>query len=61
MLTEMLDEPIPVLEGVLECAECGRPGLPGARGWESMLTNDQPPELLVFCPRCFEREFSGDA
>jgi hypothetical protein len=56
----MLDDPIPVLEGVLLCGECDRPGLPGAPGWETMLTDDEPPEVMVFCPRCVDREFSAD-
>ena len=55
----MLDDPIPVLEGVLLCGECDRPRLPGETGWETMLTDDEPPGMLAFCPRCVEREFGG--
>ena len=54
----MPDEPIPVLEGALECTECGRPGQPGASGWKAILIEEDPPEFTVFCPRCVEREFS---
>ncbi len=56
----MVDEPAPVMKHALECAECGRPSEPGADGWRAMFTDDQPPAVVVFCPRCVEREFSDD-
>jgi hypothetical protein len=52
--------PDPVEVGsVLECAECGRPSELGAVGWRAMLTDDEPPAVVVFCPECAKREF-GD-
>jgi hypothetical protein len=32
------------------CAECDAPWLP---------TDDEPPELAIFCPACAEREFKS--
>jgi hypothetical protein len=33
------------------CAECEARWLP---------TDDEPPELVFYCPECAEREFGGD-
>ena len=56
----MLDEPIPVLEGAVECAECRRPGPAGSPGWELLQIEENPAEFRWFCPRCVERQFSDD-
>ena len=48
----MLDDPIPVLEGVIQYAECDRPATAGMVGWRVMLVDDDPPESATFCPRC---------
>jgi len=40
-----------------ECAECKRPWLPAdEERWPAYLTDDEPPELVFFCPACEERE-----
>jgi hypothetical protein len=54
-------EPEPV-EQALRCAECGVESVGDAVGWRAYFhrdieTND-PPEVLVFCPDCDEREFA---
>jgi hypothetical protein len=47
---------------VLQCAECERPWLPvDAEHWSAYLTDDEPPEVVFFCPRCAEREFGERA
>jgi hypothetical protein len=45
---------------VLQCAECKRLWIPlDADHWSAYLTDDEPPEVAFFCPRCAEREFGG--
>ena len=50
------------VEHALTCAECGVESVDEAAGWRAYFhrdveTND-PPEVLVFCPGCDEREFA---
>jgi hypothetical protein len=34
--------------------------LPGdGERWQARLTDDEPPEVVVFCPECAEREFGS--
>jgi hypothetical protein len=41
-----------------QCAECGAIWLPVDEDrWEAYLTDDEPPELAFYCPKCAEREF----
>jgi hypothetical protein len=43
-----------------ECAECAQRWLPAdAERWAAYLTDDEPPELVFYCPACAEREFGG--
>jgi hypothetical protein len=43
-----------------ECAECDQRWLPAdAERWAAYLTDDEPPELVFYCPACAEREFGG--
>jgi hypothetical protein len=52
------------IEGVAiipTCPECGAHWLPADRErWQAWLTNDEPPEVVFYCPACAGREF-GDA
>jgi len=49
----MSAEPI---EAIRHCAECGREWRPGENwGWKADLTDDDPPDVAVFCPECAER------
>jgi hypothetical protein len=43
------------------CAECDGRWLPAddAR-WAAYLTDDEPPEVVIYCPDCAEREVGGD-
>jgi hypothetical protein len=42
---------------VPHCAECSRVWLPTDEDrWEAYLTDDESPELALFCPECAERE-----
>lgn len=53
------------MTGALICEECGRLAAPGARGWKGYLAglneddecDEGGVEVLIFCPRCAEREF----
>lgn len=50
----MSAEPI---EAIRHCAECGSEWRPGENwGWKADLTDDDPPDVAVFCPKCAERE-----
>ncbi len=45
-----------------ECAEVRRPlvvGLDKER-WSAFCTDDEPPELVFYCPECAEWEFDPD-
>lgn len=46
---------------ILRCAECERSWLPeDAEHWSDHLTDDEPPEVVFYCPDCNEREFGGN-
>ena len=43
------------------CAECEEPWLPAdEERCKAYLTDDEPPELALYCPDCAEREFGSD-
>jgi hypothetical protein len=43
------------------CAECESVWLPAdEKRWAAYLTDDEPPELVFYCPGCAEREFDAD-
>ena len=43
------------------CAECEAHWLPAdEERWRAYRTDDEPPELVFYCPACAEREFGGD-
>jgi hypothetical protein len=48
----------------LKCEECGAEPDFQAHGWRAFIAprpeEDEPPEVVVYCPECAEREF-GDA
>jgi hypothetical protein len=42
----------------LRCQECPATSADGrALGWVAFLTRDDPPEIIIYCPICAEREF----
>jgi hypothetical protein len=42
------------------CAECEAAWLlANEERWRAYLTDDEPPEVVFYCPRCSEREFSA--
>jgi hypothetical protein len=44
-----------------ECAECDARSLPAdEERWAAYLTDDEPPEVVLYCPACAEREFGCD-
>ena len=49
--------------GELVCVECGATSTDG-RGWRAELAPDDAgndePEVPVYCPACWEREFCGE-
>ena len=53
------------LEGVAiipRCAECEGHWLPAdEERWQAWLTDDEPAELVFYCPACAEREFGERA
>jgi hypothetical protein len=41
-----------------QCPECGALWQPDAgERWSAFHTDDEPPELVFYCPDCAEREF----
>jgi hypothetical protein len=40
----------------LLCEECGVLTIEHAQGWRALLTDDEPLEVVSFCPVCAERE-----
>jgi len=48
-------EGIPVIP---KCAECEAAWLPANKErWHAYLTDDEPAEVVFYCPDCAEREF----
>ncbi len=53
------------MTGALICEECGRVAAGGEHGWKGYLAglneddegDEGGAEVLIFCPRCAEREF----
>jgi hypothetical protein len=43
----------------LACVECGAIAPPDADGWRVYRTDDEPPELAIYCPDCAEVEFDS--
>jgi hypothetical protein len=45
----------------LQCVECDRISREGERGSTAHLTadEDEPVEVVIYCPECEEREFGG--
>jgi hypothetical protein len=41
----------------LVCVECCRPWVTGSERWRLMLTCDEVPETVPYCPDCATREF----
>jgi hypothetical protein len=42
------------------CAECEAHWLPADETrWQAWLTDDEPPELVFYCPECARREFGA--
>jgi hypothetical protein len=44
--------------GMLRCCECGMVAK-FTRDWRAYLTDDEPPQVAVYCPTCALREFGG--
>ena len=48
---------------MLECVECGGRTKEFELGWAAVRVDDpdgeSPPEVAVYCARCFAREFGG--
>jgi hypothetical protein len=51
------------IEGVAiiaRCAECEAHWQPADKArWQAWLTDDEPPELVFYCPACAGREVGG--
>jgi len=46
---------------VPRCAECESYRLPADEArWQAWLTDDEPPEVILYWPVCAEREFGSD-
>jgi hypothetical protein len=44
---------------IVHCAECVAVWLPEDEDrWAAYLTDDQPAEIVFYCPACAEREFN---
>jgi len=43
----------------LTCIECGRPWDEPDERWRAKVTEDQTPELVLYCEACAEREFGA--
>jgi hypothetical protein len=54
--------PEPIAEPLV-CKECGTTASGNAEGWKAEiaddLRDDDPPEVVILCPRCWEREFGA--
>jgi hypothetical protein len=44
-----------------QCAECRWISLPEDEiRWQAYLTDDEPPEAILYCPDCAEHEFGSE-
>jgi hypothetical protein len=55
----VLSVPVEEQGRTLVCEECGATADERAAGWRIYLTAEDPPEPLVYCPQCAEREFGS--
>ena len=44
----------------LSCIECERSWLVGSERWRLKVSDEDPPEAVLYCPACAEREFGSD-
>jgi hypothetical protein len=50
--------PIERVALIPRCAECKAAWLPAEdERWRAFHTDDEPPEVVFYCPECSEREF----
>jgi hypothetical protein len=44
-----------------ECAKCEALWPPAdEERWSAYLTDDEPPDVVIYCPACAEREFGDE-
>jgi hypothetical protein len=51
------DPDVVAIASRLECVECGRPWSNPAERWRMYITDDHPPEVVLYCRSCASREF----
>jgi hypothetical protein len=51
---------MPGRRAAVQCEECGTDAPDEAKGWRALLTNDDPQEVVCYCPDCAAREFGDD-
>jgi hypothetical protein len=44
---------------LLTCIECQRPWLIDHERWRLKITDDQPRQMVAYCPECERREFGS--
>lgn len=53
----MAEPPYPLVAHELACIECGRLWFVASERWRLLVTEDDPPEAVAYCPDCAQREF----
>lgn len=53
----MAEESTRLAQHELTCIECRCTWLELDERWRVYLTDDDPPEVVAYCPRCARREF----
>ena len=41
----------------MRCEECRTVADADAKDWRAYIAEDQPPFMVIYCPKCAEREF----
>jgi hypothetical protein len=53
----MAEPSYPLVAHELACIECGRLWFVASERWRLLVTEDDPPEAVAYCPDCAQREF----
>jgi hypothetical protein len=53
------DPDVVAIASRLACVECGRPWSKPAERWRMYITDDHPPEAVLYCRSCASREFDS--
>ena len=57
----MEHQPLSIGLSTLNCIECRRQWILRTERWRAYVTEDDPPEVVIYCESCADKEFGQDA